>query len=62
MSKKHISGHSPQADVPYDTRDETAVKSFWDEATVHRGLTEFRASVVAPRKRSTSARSKLHYV
>jgi uncharacterized protein (DUF4415 family) len=50
MSKKHITEHSPKADVPYDTQNEAAVKSFWNEATAHRSLAEFRAKRGRPKK------------
>ena len=50
MSKKHISVHAPQADVPYEVKDKAAVLSFWEGAIAHRGLAELRAKRGRPKK------------
>ena len=50
MSKKRISVHTPQADVPYEVQDKAAVLSFWEGAVAHRGLTELRAKRGRPKK------------
>lgn len=50
MNKKRTSVNTPQADVPYDTRDKAAVLAFWDGATAHRGVQELRAKRGRPEK------------
>ena len=50
MSKKRISVPTPQADVPYDTQDKTAVLSFWNGAIAHRGVEELRVKRGRPAK------------
>lgn len=50
MSKKRISEHTPQTEVPYEVHDKAAVQSFWDGAIAHQGLTEFRAKRGRPKK------------
>ena len=50
MSKKHISVHTPQADVPYDAQDKAALSSFWDGAIAHRGVEELRTKRGRPAK------------
>lgn len=50
MNKKRTSATAPRADVPYDAEDKTAVASFWDGATVHRGVAELRTRRGRPAK------------
>lgn len=50
MSKKRISVNTPQADVPYDTHDKAAVRSFWEGAIAHRGVAELRVKRGRPAK------------
>lgn len=50
MSKKRTSVNTPQADVPYDTKDKAAVLSYWDGATAHHGVAELRGKRGRPAK------------
>ena len=42
MNTKRKSVRTPKADVPYDCGEKSAVLSFWERATHHRGVAELR--------------------
>lgn len=50
MSKKHITEHTRESDVPYDADDKDSVREFWDDSVSHRGAVEFRAKRGRPIK------------
>jgi len=59
MKKKRTSSDTPQTDVPYDTQAKAAVESFWDEATAHHGVAEFRAKRGRPAKPESDRKEQI---
>lgn len=59
MNKKLTTVRTPKADVPYKAKDKAAVKSFWDGATTHRGVTELRAKRGRPTKAESERKEQI---
>lgn len=50
MNKKRTSARSPKADAPYATGNRKAVLDFWEAATPHKGVAEYRSKRGRPPK------------
>jgi len=59
MSKKPTSAPTPEADVPYDSKDKKAVLTYWDGATAHRGVAELRAKRGRPAKAAEDRKEQI---
>ncbi len=59
MKNKLISAPIPSTDAPYPGKSKTAVLSFWDDATAHIGVAEFRAKRGRPLKKEEDRKEQI---
>ncbi|MEW6168904.1 MAG: BrnA antitoxin family protein [Pseudomonadota bacterium] len=59
MNRKRTSVRTPKADVPYDPKDRTATLGFWEGATAHKGVAEYRAKRGRPPKPAEEKKTQI---
>lgn len=60
MNKKRTSASAAaSAELPYDRADKAAVSSFWEDATVHRGVGELRTKRGRPAKADEARKEQI---
>jgi uncharacterized protein (DUF4415 family) len=59
MNKKLTSARTPKADVPYDSTDRTATLSFWESATTHSGVAQYRVKRGRPPKAADDKKTQI---